>query len=64
MENRMLAPQLWHRVAPAPTSVRQAGQSFGRGCSLSRAVDPASFLKNFSIFQRVRGDRAKWRSLR
>ena len=43
-ENVMLAPHWWQRVAPAPTSVPQAGQSFGRGCSLSPPNIPLNFF--------------------
>jgi hypothetical protein len=55
-ENVMLAPHWWHRVALAPTSVPQAGQSFGRPSSRL----PPNALLNFSLsrssFQRVRGE--------
>src|SRR5262252_6840389 len=41
-EKVRLAPHSWHRVALIPTSVPQAGQSFGRGPSFPPLENPVA----------------------
>jgi hypothetical protein len=55
----MFAPHWWHFVAVAPTSVPQAGHSFGLGFSFSLRKNPSNCFFHWSSFQRTRGESSK-----